>query len=360
MSIRNFKTKLKQILQEKSSQELFSGVISIKQNETPLFQEAYGKANRTWNIKNQLDTRFRIASISKMFTAIAILQLIEQKKLTLETSVIECLQLQKTKIPKEATVYHLLTMTSGIKDWLEESSDGQTNWDTLCREYPIYLLRQNQDYLPLFVNEEPVANIGEKYQYNGAGYILLGLLIEKITGESYFDAIRKQIFKRAGMKASDFISIDGIDNKIAEGYIPVTSKNETMIGWKKNIYSITPTAAADGGATSTIEDLSRFIQALQKNQLLSSKITKEMLSPKVLEDSKPFRGYFWKYGYGSQFLLNKQEEIIRWGHTGEEEGASCRLYYYPQQKIEVLILANQSGCAGNLGWQIHDLMLAKS
>ncbi len=351
-----FAEQLSQLFTEKNRQELFSGAVLIGRNGKTLFRQGYGYANRSWKVVNRADTRFRIASISKMFTAVAILQLIEANKLALDTNVVECLGLENTQIPKEATVYHMLTMTSGIADWFDESGDWEQTWAALCREHPIHLFRRDEDYLPLFVNENPVAPVGEKHQYNGAGYILLGLVIAKVSGLSYFDYVRQHIFARAQMMRSDFLSLDGVYDAVAEGYIPITD-DDNIIGWKKNIYSTTPEAAADGGATSTVDDLIRFSQALRDERLLSAKMTREMLTPKVIEIDEPFRGYIWKYGYGSYFILDQNEQVVRWGHTGEEDGVSCRLYYYPKENLDVIILANQSWCAGPLAWQIHDLIL---
>ena len=82
-----------------------------------------------------------------------------------------------------------------------------------------------------------------------------------------------------------------------------------------------------------------------------------MLTPRVLERAERLRGYTWKYGYGSFFLLNDSDEIVRWGHTGEEDGVSCRLYYYPRENLDVILLGNQSWCAGTFAWEIHDLIL---
>jgi len=351
-----FAEELDQRISNKSREEQFSGVILVKRGENDLFKIAYGYANRSWKIENQVDTRFRIASVSKLFTAVAILQLIEQNKLSLDTSVVECLSLESTTIPKEATIEHMLTMTSGIADWFEESGDWEENWAALCREHPIYLFRRNEDYLPLFVSKAPLFPVGEKHQYNGAGYILLGLIIEKVSGLPYFDYIRQHIFKKAQMTRSDFLPLDGVSEEVAEGYIPV-EKDDKVIGWKKNIYSTTPEAAADGGATSTVDDLSRFSRTLREGPLLSAKFTQEMLTPKVLERTEPLRGYTWKYGYGNFFLLDDADQIVRWGHTGEEDGVSCRLYYYPRENLDVIILGNQSWCAGSLAWEIHDLIV---
>lgn len=351
-----FTEKLNQLLNDKSREGRFSGAVLIQRNQEVMYEAAYGYANRSWNVKNQVSTRFRIASISKMFTAVAILQLIDDGKLALDTSLVECLGLSNTSIPKEATIYHMLTMTSGIADWFDESGNWEEDWEALCREHPIYLFRRNEDYLPLFVNEEPVTPVGEKHQYNGAGYILMGLAIEQVSGLSYFEYIRQYIFTKAQMLASEFLALDDVYDEVAEGYISITDQSDKIIGWKKNIYSTTPEAAADGGATSTAGDLVKFSQALRNGQLLSSEMTQEMLTPKVVQNEEAFKGYNWKYGYGNNFILD-DKQIVRWGHTGEEDGVSCRLYYYPRENLDVVILANQSWCAGKLGWEIHELIL---
>ena len=352
-----FIEQLNQLLGTASQEGEFSGVIMIERDKDQLFAEAYGWANRSWKIQNQLETRFRIASVSKMFTAVVILKLIEQGSLALETSIKDVLNLKGTKIPDEVTVYHLLTMTSGIADWFDESGNWEEDWAALCREYPIYLFRRHEDYLPLFINEEPVSPVGEKHHYNGAGYILLGMIIEKITGLSYANAVQQLVFDPAGMSRSGSPALDDPAEEVAEGYIQILDENDKTIGWKKNVYSTTPDPVADGGATSTAPDLVQFSQALREGKLLSAEMTREMLTPKVLSSDENFRGYIWKYGYANYFILDQDEMVVRWGHTGEEDGVSCRLYYYPQENLDVIILGNQSWCAGSLGWKIHDLIL---
>ena len=352
-----FSERLDRTLNERAHEESFSGAVLIKQGGRDVYGAACGYANRSWGVKNELDTRFRVASVSKMFTAAAVLRLVEAGKLELSTPVVTCLGLKGTTVPEEVTVYHLLTMTSGLADWFDESGDWEANWAALRREHPLYEFRRHEDYLPLFANKPPVAKVGEGHHYNNAGYILLGLVIEKTAGLSYFDYVRRHIFERAQMTRSDFLALEGVDAEVAEGYVPVTD-NDAVTGWKKNIYSATPEGAADGGATSTAGDLSRFAGALRAGQLLSPEMTGEMLTPKVLEDDEPFRGYTWKYGHGLFFLLDEGGQTVRWGHTGEEDGVSCRFYHYPQKNVDVVILGNQSGCAGALAWEVHDLVLS--
>jgi CubicO group peptidase (beta-lactamase class C family) len=350
----NFKAQLTRKLNKYAKENQFSGAILIGRGKTDLFRRAYGFANRTWNIRNTPETRFRIASVGKMFTAAAILQLIEARKINLDTRVVEWLDLKETKLPHEATVYHFLTMTSGIADWInEDAEDFNAEWEKFCRENPLYLLRRDADYLPIFSQLEPYGAVGEKFRYNNAGYILLGLMIEKATGLSYFDYVRQNIFARAGMTQTDFIDLDDVHLNVAEGYVPIKDENGNVITWRKNIYSTTAGGAADGGSTSTLDDLVRFSRALCRGKLCSKESVQSMLTPKVDAGNE---GLNWMYGFGSFILLDDDEQIIRWGHTGEEDGVSCRLLYYPMHKLDVVILGNQSSCAGKISRDIHELI----
>jgi len=350
--------KLGRKLAKLSRENQFSGAVLIRQGEVDLFQRAYGYANRSWGIKNSIQTRFRIASVGKLFTAAAIMQLIEAKTLSLETRIVETLGLQGTKIPPDATVYHMLTMTSGIADWIDEdAADYEAEWAAFCRDHPIYLFRGDADYLPIFSQLEPYHKLNEKHRYNGAGFMLLGLMIEKLSGLSYFDYVRVNIFSRAGMAATEFLGLDDVSPNVAEGYIPVEDEHKIVVGWKRNIYATTAGPAADGGATSTTGDLVLFSRALRNGRLLSPESVQLMLSPKVVENDDGYAGYQWMYGFGCFIVLNAEGKIVRWGHTGEEDGVSCRLFYYPEQDMDVIILGNQSWCAGKISWEIHELIV---
>jgi CubicO group peptidase (beta-lactamase class C family) len=159
------------------------------------------------------------------------------------------------------------------------------------------------------------------------------------------------------MQRSDFIDLDDVQDDTAEGYESV-EMDKKVVGWKRNIYLTTPAAASDGGSVSTAEDLMTFIDALRSGKLLSKEMTEKMLTPQVLDEgSNGARGYVWKYGYANWFILDDNDSIIRGGHTGEEAGVSARLYYYPSKEIDVVILANQGGCAGTIGWQIHNFIM---
>lgn len=335
--------------------EDFSGVVLVCRAGTPVFSWEGGLAHRGWNVPNTMTTRFRIASVSKMFTAVAVLQLVHQGLVHLDDPITKHLETIAGSVSDEVTIAHLLSMTSGIADWFDESGDWEADWARLVREHPLYLLRTDADYLPLFADAPPIAAPGERYAYNGAGYNLLGLLIERLGGTSYYDHVRRHVFDLAGMSRSDFVALDSVAPEVAEGYVPQTA-GESVVGWVKNIYSTTPQAAADGGATSTAGDLVAFNRALRANLLLPADLTTQMLSPQATEREEQVRGYHWRYGYGATLLLDDDGDIVRWGHTGEEDGVSARLYHYPRGDVDVAVLGNHSWSAGDLGWQIHDAL----
>ncbi|MET8148664.1 serine hydrolase domain-containing protein [Actinoplanes sp. NPDC049668] len=335
----------------------FSGAIRIEQAGREVYRGSFGLANRAWQVHNDQETRFRVASISKMFTAVAVLRLVEQGQFGLGDRIGTMLDLSGTTLPAEVTVEQLLTMTSGIADWFDESGDWEKNWAELIRRQPIYLLRRHEDYLPLFAHEPPLSAPGERYSYNGAGYLLLGMLIERITGDTYFDHIRRHVFEPAGMHGAGFVALDDVEPHIAEGYLPPTDADGAVTGWKRNIYSTTPEGAADGGATCTTADLIAFNRALRGGLLLGQELTSRMLTPQVKQQDERTRGYTWKYSYGVMFILDDHDTVVRWGHTGEEDGVSARLYHYPGLDVDVAILGNHSWCAGKLAWEIHDSLI---
>ena len=341
------------VIESAAREESFSGVVLLKKGGEHFYSKAVGFANRSHKVPNTLETRFNTASITKVFTAVSVLQLIERKKLSFETTVRD-LHLD-THIPDEVTVYQLLTHTSGITDYFDESEEDVSSFENLWKEKPNYSVRRLKDFLPLFADESPILPPGKEFRYSNAGYILLGLLIEMASGLSYFDYVRENIFEKALMRDSDFISFEEVHHNVAEGYIPVSIPKGK---WRRNIYATPPYGASDGGAFTTAGDLAHFMGLLRNGELLCDDLTKEILIPHV--DDEVVGDNVWKYGFGMWFLLNKRNDIIRYGLPGEDPGVSCRLFYYPLCDIDVIILGNQSDCAGSLGWKIHDVIMEKN
>lgn len=348
------------LLADLAARDEFSGVVHLQKGDDILLEEAYGLAVRPWQAKNTPTTRFRIASISKLFTAVAVLQLVEAGRIALDTRVVPYLGLQGTRIPTDVTVFHLLTHTSGIADYFDEDvDDEEAAWDELWSARALHRMRATPDYLPLFSDKAPLTPPGAVYKYSGAGYILLGLLIAKASGQSDFDYIREHVFVPAGLARTDFIATDDVVAETAVGY-EMTRDKQGNVTWRSNVNTVTPQAAADGGATSTAPDLIRFMQALRRGELVAPNLAAAMVTPHALvAKAKDPVDYDWWYGFANFLVVDSAGCVVRTGHTGEEYGVSGRLLYYPNADIDVAILANQGSCAGRPSRRINELILGR-
>jgi CubicO group peptidase (beta-lactamase class C family) len=337
------------IVRKAAERQAFSGVVVAEAAGGEKIEIASGQAVRGWGLPNQIETRFRLASVSKMFTAVAVLQLIEQRKLALSDHLCEHLTPGETTLSREITLAHLLTMTSGIADWIdEESPTFDADWEAFRMHTPLYTYHQNRDYLPLILHSAPLFTPGTQHRYNGAGFILLGLVIEAVTGLDYFSVVRQNVFAPAGMSHAGFDELDEIVPGTAEGYVPLEEDNGKIVSWRKNIYRATSGAAADGGATGNAADLLAFVHALQEGCLLRPETFTAMTHPRVIDPSDAQPDFQRHYGYGCFVNTDPRGNILRWGHTGEEDGVSCRVWVYPPQGVTLVVLGNQSGCAGPL------------
>lgn len=328
--------------------ELFSGVVYLKQSNEEIYSKSIGYANKEHKVPNNLNIKFATASVTKMFTAVGIFQLIEEGLVSLETKVVDYLGLENTLIPEDVEIQHLLSHTSGIADYYDE--EDPEGFELLWKDVPCNAIDYLPKMLPLFLDENPKYVLGEKFSYNGAGFILLGIIIQHASGIDYFDYIRENIFKKIGMDDSDFISLDTVSKNIAEGYIPINDGENHIKGWRKNIYSVPAHGLSDGGAFSTAKDLVCFMKSLREGKLFNVDSLEYYLKP-VVDVSKN-----WKYGFGFWFDV-EDEMILRYGHTGEDPGVSARVFYYPELDLDFVVLGNQSFCTGNLTWQLHQIIL---
>jgi len=332
----NYRNTLDQLFQDLESKDEFSGVVLITKGDAELYSGAFGYASRAWKIRNDLDIRFDTASITKLFTTTAILQLIDKKLLTFETSAIEYLGLEGTKISKEVNIFHLLTHTSGIGDDCEEEA-GEV-YEDLWKTKPNYSIRNTEDFLPQFIQREPNFAPGAGCRYCNCSFVLLGLMIEKAAGTSYRDYVLKHIFEKANMSSSDFLAMDRVHEKVAEGCDPIRNEVGEIEGWKKNIYSYPPIGSPDSGAYVTAGDLDRFLRAVQSGELLSEEMTKSFFSPHV--DYKDMVDWVMKYGYCFWFYVNNSGKIVSFQKEGINAGASGLIRHFPEQDINAVILSN--------------------
>lgn len=269
---------IEDILQRAVVEADFSGVCLVKRGDETVYERAFGLAHRGFGIANTPATRFDIASITKLFTAVAIIQLVEREIIGLDTPVMPFLGRTGTPISDAVTVFHLLTHTSGIADDADEEAG--EDYELLFVDNPNYAIRQTVDFLPQCSCKEAMFAPGEGVRYNNCAFILLGLMIEKATGISYREYVKEHIFRRAGMRDADVCAMDAVCPNLAEGYKKATADSGD-VRWMKNIYSHPPIGSPDGGATVTALDLDTFLRAIAAGVLVSAASGRAVLSPQV-------------------------------------------------------------------------------
>jgi CubicO group peptidase (beta-lactamase class C family) len=309
----------------------FSGAISIKMGDEVIIKAAAGYLNRTDELLNRIDTRFGIASGCKLFTAVAIAQLVERGLLSFDTKVKDCLEVEFPHFDENVTIHHLLTHSSGIPDYFDE--DVMDDFEELWKLTPMYLLKSLKDFLPLFQNEKMKFQPGEKFHYNNAGFIVLGLIVEQQTGLTFTDYVEKNIFQRCAMKDSGYFSLDQLPKNTALGYIDHEDGT-----WKVNTYSIPIKGGSDGGAYVTAPDMIEFWEALMGYQLLSEESTNILLSPHigVKQDVE--------YGYGI-WINKRNNRIFKYHVMGYDPGVCFHSAVYPELGLKMAITCNQSAGA---------------
>ncbi|KAA0221364.1 class A beta-lactamase-related serine hydrolase [candidate division KSB1 bacterium] len=244
----------------------FSGVVLLAKNGKPVFQRAYGFASQAYQAFNRVDTKFNLGSINKIFTKIAICQLAEQGRLAFDDPIGKHLpDYPNQQAAEKVTILHLLNMSSGIGDIFNDK----------YANLPKDRLRTLKDYLPLFAGDPLAFEPGTRRQYSNGGYIVLGAIIEAVSGEDYFDYVRAHIFKPAGMENTGSFEADAIVPNLATGY---TLRAGGSGERRSNVYTKPARGSSAGGGYSTAEDLLKFTLALQNLKLLSSEYTKWLLS----------------------------------------------------------------------------------
>ncbi len=352
MKYRHFKSNIENLFEDHAQNHYFSGVGLVKIGSEIIYSGAKGHAHKGYKIKNTLTTKFDTASITKLFTTVAILQLVDSGKLNLSDGILDIIDIGETTISNEVTIHHLLTHTSGIADDADEEAN--EDYEDIWKDKPCYTTRETVDFLPNFIHKEANFKPGEGHRYNNVGFILLGLAIEKITGMKYIDYIVENVFKVANMANTEFCSFDGIFENIAEGYGMIENENGEFIGWRKNIFSYPPIGSPDSGAYTTVEDLDKFIHALKDGYLLSSKLTKEIFKDRILVEDNEIVRYIQCYGLDSFF--NKKYNSLSYGKDGINVGVANILKYYPENDMTIAIMPNHGANIWKICSEIQDII----
>lgn len=178
-------------------EDRFRGAILITRGEEILFERTSGLRDLANNVPNDADTRFATASAGKVFVAVGILRLIEEGRLRFEDMIGKLLPIDWRAIDPEISVEELLTHTSGIPDYFDESV--MTEYEELWKNFPNYRIRSNRDLLPLFLDKPMAFSHGERFAYNNTGFVILAMIIEEVTGESFDVYLEKTVFRPSGM-----------------------------------------------------------------------------------------------------------------------------------------------------------------
>lgn len=243
------------LIDRKAADDNFSGVVLLAKDGQPIFQRAVGLASKSYNVPNRMDTKFNLGSINKSFTAVAIMQLVAADKLALSDTIGKHLPDYPNKAAAaKITIQHLLDMKSGIGDIFGARFNAT----------PKDRLRTISDYLPLFAEQPLLFEPGQGERYSNGGYIVLGAIIEKLTGQSYYDYVREHIFKPAGMENTDYYEADAIVPNLATGY---TRRGDQAGKLVSNIYTKPARGSSAGGGYATAADLLKFARALQGGKL---------------------------------------------------------------------------------------------
>ncbi|RXZ78652.1 class A beta-lactamase-related serine hydrolase [Paenibacillaceae bacterium] len=351
---RPIQNQLVDLFDEYAANHHFSGAALMKESDRILLERAYGLAHRGFHVPNQMNTMFDTASVTKLFTAAAVLQLVDQSQLKLDDRITDIIDLGGTQISADVTIAQLLNHTSGIADDADEE-EGES-YEALFIDKPNYAIRNCRDFLPQFAYKAPKFKAGTQVSYNNCAYVLLGLAIEQVTGASYRDYVTDHIFRPAEMNDTSFAAKDDGNAPIAEGYAAVYEENNE-VQWRKNIYSFPPIGTSDGGAFTTVGDLDRFMRALAQGKLLSTAMTAEMMKPQCAL-AKTFEWGKEITGYGFHFIYTHEGQLIRMMKEGSNAGVAAMLAYYPQFDATSIILGNQTCNVWELHWKAEQLLFA--
>lgn len=303
------------VISARVADKSFMGAVLVARGDQVILSKGYGFANLEWNVPNTPSTKFRLGSITKQFTAASILLLAERGKLTVEDPI-------KKHWPdapsawEAVTIFHLLTHSSGIVNFTNQPDFMEWKMHPATPEQTLAHIRDKPlEFTP-----------GERMSYSNSGYVLLGMIVERVSGQSYADFVRDNIFKPLGMNDSGYDVSAAILPQRAAGYTP---------GFSNAPYTDMSWPHGAGGLYSTTEDLLRWTQGLFGNKLLSAASVEKMTTP-----------YKGDYAFGLSVSTVGGRKIIQ--HNGGIEGFNTHLAYYPDGKITVAVLANVNGQAPGL------------
>jgi D-alanyl-D-alanine carboxypeptidase len=329
------------LLDESAQSDEFSGAVLIARDGTPVLERAYGYASWGHAVRNHVDTLFNIGSMTKMFTAVSIMQLVEQGRLSADAPITRYLPMYPPDVGNKVTIHHLLTHTSGMGSFWNDAF--QARKGSLCTV---------SDYLQLFVDEPLSFEPGERFGYSNAGYVVLGAIIEQVSGMTYDAYVAEHTFSPTGMARTAAYRLDDDVPNRAIGYVRESAEVDQAGVYPRTNLLLSPLKGSPAGGTySTVHDLLRFAQALRSHQLLSAALTDVLLQPRVAMGMRGDASY--AYGFGCHNIGGVR--II--GHNGGAPGVGAQLDMYLELGYTVALLSNYgAGASTKLVRSIRQLL----
>jgi len=307
----------------------FSGVFSVSGEQGVIFEKCCGYRNRSENLANNAYTSFGIASGTKLFTGLAVCKLIEEKKLSLDDKLCDVLSYDLGKIERSVTIFHLLTHTSGIGDYIDEETENLAEqMQDLYSRYPVYLWERLEYYLPVITPLPPKFKPGERFGYSNAGFVLLGLVIEAASGRSYQQFVRDTIITPCNLEHTGFYRMDSLPANTAFGYMHDKKSGE----WRTNTFNVPILGGSDGGLFTCSVDLDKLWRDIFNNKVLSKDVLPVFLKPHVI------RNEFKSYGLGI-YIYNRSNNLAYYA-VGSDFGVDFFTVFFPKQKIVASALGN--------------------
>ena len=312
-------TGLRTTIERESAADRFSGAIIFSKKNEILFSGAYGFADRERRILNNLDTRFRIGSMNKMFTAVSILQLVELGKIKLDAPFGNYISdYPNREVASKVTIHHLLTHTGGMGDIFGPEFSEH-----------ISSLRTLDDYVALYGKRGLAFEPGTDWEYSNYGMLILGVVIQRVSGQSYYDFVSEHIYKPVRMDYSGSEPEEDVRSSLSVGYL----RNQQG-GWTANTATLPYRGTSAGGGYTTVGDLLKFADALMEHRLLSPESTDLLLTGKA----GPSGSRIYAYGFQDDRIGGFGSV----GHGGGAPGMNGDLKIYPKSGHVVVVLSNLS------------------
>ena len=334
LSDKELAEELEKHLKKIAAADLFSGTVLVARGRELLYEKAFGEANKDFKVPNNIDTKFNLGSMNKMFTSVAIAQLVEAGKLSFDDPLGKFMpDFPDKEAAEKIKIKHLLSHTSGLGNYFNRTffEGSRANYRTV------------DDFLNLAKDEKMQFEPGTKWQYSNTGMLVLGKIIEKASGQNYFDYVRENIYKKAGMTNSDSFDLDGVNPNLAVGY--EKDYTEQGIVFRNNIFLHVIKGGPAGGGYSTVHDLLKFAGALREGKLVGKEYVKLLTTPKP-ELNSP--------GYGYGFIVGKNPDT--YGHSGGFPGISSELVMFTNSDVTAVVLSNYGSGAQNVTGKIRALV----